>query len=286
MNRISALTLVGLSLGLVVGCGDKPRPVIEAQQIDKPKGDDGELKPPPKPAATDPDARKLLDEMLDAHTGKQPDKLNALRECSFTRKGTTDTPNGQLKAVWRRDLAWPDRYRLRTELSNTTGYTGVQTFALRGEVGWHQPGDESNPKGKMAAGVVTNLRSQFHEDAVILLFVLADPKTLAAKAADERWNEKELSVVDVWTPAGDHARLGIDKKTKLLTRIVYVGHEAESPTDVYPVTKQITFQEYKEFGGVKLGSKMYAATRSKPLGEWTELTVDLTKPDPKLFDGP
>ena len=47
-----------------------------------------------------------------------------------------------------------------------------------------------------------------------------------------------------------------------------------------------TFLEYKEFAGVKLGAKLYAKTRSQSLGEWTELTVDTTKPDAKLFDGP
>lgn len=286
MNRISTLALLGLSLGLSVGCSDKPPAVIEAKAIEQPRAENAELKPPPKPAATDPDARKLLDEMLAAHTGGQPDKLAALRECSFTRKGTTDTPNGRMSAVWKRDMAWPNNYRIRLETGDTSGNKTVQTYALRGEVAWFQPGDDPNPKGKLPPGVVPNLRSQFHEDCLTLMFVLADPKTLAAKAADEKWQDKELAVVDVWTPTGEHARLGIDRKTKLLTRIVYVGQEAESPTASYPVTKEISFQEYKEFGGVKLGSKMYAQTRSKPLGEWAELTVDLTRPDPKLFDGP
>jgi hypothetical protein len=280
MKRLTTFALVGLSLGLTVGCGDKPPAVIEAKAIDQPRAESAELKPPPKPAATDPDARKLLDDMLAAHTGNQPDKLAALRECSFTRKGTLDN---QVTAVWKRDLVWPDRYRVRTEMSNTAGGKLVHTFALRESVGWLQPGEDPNPKSKLSADMVLTLRSQFHEDAVTLLFVLADGQTLAAKAADEKWNDKELGVADVWTPAGEHARLGIDKKTKLLTRIVYVGREASSPD---PVTKEITFQEYKEFGGVKLGSKMYAQTKSQSLGVWTELTVDLTKPDAKLFDGP
>lgn len=277
MTRIVTLTLLGLSLGLTVGCGDKPPAVIEAKAIEQPKAENAELKPPPKPAATDPAARNLLDEVLAAHTGKQPDKLSALRECSFTRKGTTD----RLSAVWKRDMVWPANYRIRIEMSDTSGNKKILTYALRGEASWVQGGDDPNPKGKMDAETRTTVRSQLHEDGLTLLFVLADPQTLVAPAADEKWNDKELSVVDVWTPAGDHARLGIDKKTKLLTRIVYVGQEAGTP-----VTKEVTFQEYKEFGGVKLGSKMYAQTRSKPLGEWTELTLETTKPDPKLFDGP
>jgi len=286
MKRVATLTLLGLSLGVSVGCGEKPPPIIQAKPIEKEKAPDLELKPPPKPEASDPEAKKILGEMLAAHTGGQPDKLASLRECTFTRKGLADTPVGRLNAVWKRDLIWPDRYRIRLETSDTAGNKTTQTYALKGDAGWFQLGDDPNPKSKLAAGVVANVRSQFHEDCVTLLAVLADPKTLVARAIDEKLNDKLLTTLDVWTPTGDHARLGIDPQTKLLTRVVYVGVEAESQTSSYSVTKELTFQEYKEFGGVKLGSKVYVKTRSKALGEWTELTVEIAKPDPKVFDGP
>jgi hypothetical protein len=281
MKRLTAFALGGLPLGGLVGCGDKPAPVIEARPIDKPKAQDAELKPPPRPAASDPAARAVLDDMLAAHTAGQPDRLAALRECSFTRSGQADTQVGRVRAVWKRDLIWPDRYRIRTEMSDSSGNKKVLNYALRGDTGWGQPGDDPNPKAKADADTLATIRSQLHEDALTLLFVLADPKTLAARGPDEQAGEKELTTLDVWTPAGDHARLGVDKKTKLLARILYLGREGDAA-----VTKELTFQEYKEFGGVKLGSKMYAQTRAKPLGEWTELTVELAKPDAKLFDGP
>ena len=295
MARRWAAVAGGLLLGLA-GCGQTPPPVQEAKKIDQAKPADDELKPPPKPAETAPDARKLLDEMLAAHTGGSPDRLSALRQCSFTRRGWADTPVGRLNAVWKRDLIWPDRYRIRLETSDTAGTKTTQTFALRPGGAWMQPGDDPAPKTELAPGIVPNVKSQFHEDAVTLLFVLADPKTVAARGADERLagvpgekgekGERELLGLDVWTPNGEHARLGVDKKTKLLARVVYVGQEAESPTASYAVTKELVIQDYKEVGGVKLGAKLYAKTRAKLLGEWTELTVDTTKPDPKLFDGP
>jgi hypothetical protein len=286
MKRIATVTLLGLCAGGLVGCGEKPPQIKEAKPIEQAKAGEADLKPPPKPGASDPEAKKRLDEMLAAHTGGKPDKLAAFRECSFTRTGLADTPVGRLRAVWKRDLIWPDRYRIRLETSDTSGNKTTQNYALRGEAAWFQLGDDPNPKGKMAPGVVPNLRSQFHEDSITLLFVLADPQTLVAKGLDDKLGDKDLATLDVWTPAGEFARLGVDKKTNLLTRVVYLGQEAESQTASYAVTKEITFQEYKEFGGVKLGSKMYAQTRAKPLGEWTELTVDATRPDPKLFDGP
>lgn len=281
MKRFATFTILGLSLGVSVGCGEKPPPIIEAKRIDQSKDQDGELKPPPKPAVSSPIAQKLLDEMLAAHTGGKPDKLAAFRECTFTRKGVTDTSNGRVTAVWKRDLIWPDRYRMRTEMSNTTGGKITQTFALREDVGWMQPGE--NPKTKMDANLVPSLRGQFQEDALSLLFLFTDPKTLTANPLDEKVYDKELTTVDVWTPNGEYARLSIDKKTKLLFRILYLGREASSPE---PLTKEVTFQEYQEFNGVKLGSKMYTKTRTQSLGEWTELIVETTKPDPKVFDGP
>ena len=52
------------------------------------------------------------------------------------------------------------------------------------------------------------------------------------------------------------------------------------------VVRELSFKEYKEFAGVKLGTQVQVRTKAKPLGEWTDLTLDVTKPDPKLFDGP
>ncbi len=285
MRRFATLTLLGLSVGGLVGCDQKPPPVIGAKPIEQSKAEEVEFKPPARPDTSDKAARQLLDEMLAAHTGGKPEKLAALKECSFTRKGIADTPVGRLTAVWKRDVVWPDNYRIRLETSDTSGNTTTQTYALRGPEAWYQLGD-GNKKDKLPAGLVPNLKSQYHEDCVTLLFVLADPKTVAAGGPADKLGEKELATVDVWTPTGQHARLGIDTKTKLLTKVVYVGQEAETQQTSYTVTKELTFQEYKEFAGVKLGSKMFAQTRAKPLGEWTDLTVETTKPDAKVFDGP
>lgn len=284
MKRFATFALLGLSLGASVGCGEKPPPIVEAKPVEKDKAKDGELKPPPKPPESNPVARKLLDDMLAAHTGGKPEKLDAFRECTFTRKGSTDAPGGRITAVWKRDLIWPDRYRMRTEMSYPNGAKITQTFGLRGEVSWKQPGeDAAGPKTPLEAQQVPSLKGQLQEDGLTLLFLFADPKVVVANPLDEKVYDKELTSVDVWLPNGEYARLGVDKKTKLLFRILYLGYEASSAG---PLTKEITFQEYQEFNGVKLGSKTFAKTRTQSLGEWTELSVETTKPDPKVFDGP
>lgn len=288
MKRVATLTLLGLSVAGLVGCGQKPPPVIQAKALDQQKPEETEFKPPAKPETSDPAAKKLLDEMLSAHTGGKPDRLAALKDCSFTRKGVAETPAGKTTTAWKRDILWPDNYRIRLETSYPDGTKMTQSYALRGDKAWFQPGDDAAAKKvELAAGLTPALKGQFHEDCVTLLFVLADPKAVAAGGPPDRLGDQDLLTVDVWTPAGRHARLGIDAKTKLLTKVLYVGHEADPQTNTsYSVAKELTFQEYKEFAGVKLGSKMFAQTRAKALGEWTELTVDTTKPDAKVFDGP
>jgi hypothetical protein len=262
---------------LLAGCGDAPAPVNEAKRIERPKEADNDLKPPSRPAASDDAGKKLLAEVLAAHTGGQPDKLAALRECSFTRKGVQYLSAGQTPAEWSTALLWPDRYRLRIELGYGGGVKQVQTFASNPAAAWVRAGDEPAPKEPMDKEVALTLASQKNEDAISLLFILADPATVVTRAADDQ----NLLGLHVWTPGIEYARLRIDPKTKLLTRFTYNGREG---TD--QVMKELIFQEFKEYAGVKLGAKMAARAKGNLLAEWTELTVDTAKPDPKSFDGP
>ncbi|MCU0702458.1 MAG: hypothetical protein MUF18_00515 [Fimbriiglobus sp.] len=283
MNRHLTFAWLGLVVA-ATGCEQKPPPVVVAKPIEQPK-DDGELKPPAKPVASDPAARKLLDEVLAAHTGGQPGKLAAFKECSFTRKGQQEFNGGRLTATWKRDFIWPDRYRIRLDTGDGSGVKLTQTFALRGADSWAQAGDDPNPKAKTPPENVPVIRSQFFEDALTLLFPFADAAAVVAPAGDDKdaVSGKELALLDVWPATGGHARLAIDKKTKLLYRLTYLGREA---VPVEPLTKELTFLDYKELHGVKLAARMRVDTRAKSLGEWTELSVEMTKPDAKVFDGP
>jgi hypothetical protein len=279
MKRRWAAVAAGLLLAGLVGCDNPPPPVNEAKPIEKPQQEELTLTPPARPDRSGEDGAKLLAEVLNAHTGGKPDKLAALRECSFTRKGVIETPNGRVPSAWSVKLVWPDLYRADTELTLPQGFKGQASFGLTKAGGWRRKG-EGAAKETLESPDLADLIAKFHEDALFLLFTLADPKTVVTQGTDEKVGDTELHVLHAWTPGLEYARLGVDAKTKLLTRFTYNGREMN-----VPVVKEMVFTEYKEFAGVKLGSKVYIKGGGKLLFEWTELTVDATKPDPKVFDG-
>ncbi len=277
MNRFATLLLLAASAGLLVGCGEKPAPIIEAKAIDKPKADDNELKTPARPEASDPDAKRLLDEMLAAHTGGQPDRLAALKECSFTRKGYQESTAGRFPATWTRHLSWPGGYRLRVDLDLGGGVNQQLLFAFGSSGAWRASGGDK-VKTPLGTDDRADVTAQCHEDALALLFPFTDPAVLVSKADGK---DPSVGELHAWVPASGYVRVSIDAKTKLLARLAYNGREM-----AVPVMKELTFAEHKEFAGVKLATKVQVRTKAKPLGEWTDLTLDVVKPDPKLFDGP
>jgi hypothetical protein len=274
--------VLAAAVGLAgVGCDTDPPPVIEAKKIEEPQIAVPELKPPIKPAQSDEAAAQLLKEAIAAHTGGHPERLDKLRNCSFTRTGVVTMPSGAFPAVWKMDVLWPDRYRMTAEIQ--AGASITRTVFTRSPAGaWQFPPD--NPQGKQALDKESarTFLAQFHEDAVGLLFPLADRATVVTRATDETVNGKELVGLHVWTPALDYALVSIDKKTKLLTRVVYNGRE-----DRFNVVKELVATEHQEFDGVKLASKLYVKGNGRNLADWTKLSVTTDKPvDPKVFDGP
>lgn len=279
MMRRWAAVAGGLLLVGLAGCGSNPPPVNEAKSIESAKQEEYKLVPPVKPDKSGEDGAKLLAEVLAAHTGGKPDRLAALRECSFTRKGTIETINGRMTSTWGVKLAWPDNYRANTELTLPQGFKRQASFGLTKAGGWRRTG-EGEAKVTLEAADHADLTSQFHEDGLFLLFTLADPKTVVTQGPDEKVGNDDLHVLHVWTPGLEYARLSIDPRSKLLTRFSYNGREVN-----VPVVKEVVITEHKEFAGVKLGSKMYVKIGGKLTAEWSELSVDATKPDPKVFEG-
>lgn len=290
-RRVTAAILAGLVLA-VVGCDTDPPPVAPAKKIEDNAVKPLELKPPVKPAVSEPAAAQWLKEAVDAHTGGQPERLAPFKTCSYTRGGFTDTPGGRSPSTWQFDLQWPERYRLRSESqigSEGAAVTRYVSFAVTPDGGWQafaevQAGQrqEKRERTPLDAGAVRTLKSQMHEDAMLFLFPLADPKTVAARGPDEAVNGRELVGLHVWTPALDYALLSFDKKTKLLVRMVYHGREALTDQ-----TKEVVVLDYQEVGGVKLAAKLYVKANGLSKADWNKLDVTpVASFDPKLFDKP
>ncbi len=269
--------LIPVLFATALGCKPEPPPVQEAKRIEEP-AKDAEFKVPVKPLDSEPAAVQLLREVLDSHTGKDPSKLKAFQACSFTRKGIIEAAATRTPSTWQMDLQVPDNFRLRFELELGPGTKQKGQFLKNPGGGWVTAGEAKAESRPMDAEDLRDLTVHFHEIGLLLLFPLADAKTVCQRAADEG----DWLGLHVWTPQLEYALLGIDKKTKLISRIVYSGREYRMS-----IAKEILIREYREFNGVKLGSKLYIKAGGRGIAEWTSLEVETGKSlDPKIFEKP
>ena len=277
-----------LAFGCLAGCKPEPPTLRTAKPTELPSAGILELKPPAKPAESPADARKKLDAMLAAHTGGKPELLQKQKVCSFTRTGVLFA-NGQAHATTQTvDSSWPDRFKHSTEITTeTVGFTSV---GLSPDGNWisqvnrrfGDPLPQPVPKQKLTEDLLVTARRQMQEDACFLLFPLADPLTRVLLADDTKLGEKDCYGLHVWTPALDYALLHVEKKSNTLVRIAFTGHE-----NGRDVLKELLIEDAQDFGGVKLGAKVYVRVAGIELAEWRSLKVTAGKAfDPKHFDGP
>lgn len=289
-RRAAVAVLVGSVLA--VGCDPEPPPVIEAKKKEAEKADQFELQPPPRPAQSEPAAAALLKEAMDAHTGGKPEQLDRFKSVAYTRTGKMEAPGGLVESTWTFDLAWPDKFRLRTELKlakDGAAYTQLDTFALTPAGAWQaraetqsgQQPAEKRQRMPMDAEFTRTLKAQMNEDATLFLFPLADPATVVSRGPDEMLNGVAVVGLHVWTPALEYALLSFDKKTKLLARVVYTGREMATN-----VVKEVVVTENQVFDGVKLPVKLTVKANRQNKGDWQKLTVTPGPIDPKVFDTP
>jgi hypothetical protein len=287
-----AAAILAVTFLAAIGCDSEPPPAVGVKKKEEGKADQSEFKPEPRPAQSDPAAVQLLKEALHAHTGGKPERLDRYKSVAYTRTGTLDAPGSRVPTDWSREMAWPDRFRLRTELKMAKdggAFTQLDTFALtpagawqaRAEVQSGQQPAEKRQRMPMDAEFTGTLKSQMNEDAVLFLFPLADPATVVARGPDETLNGVEVVGLRVWTPALEYALLSFDKKTKLLARVVYSGREMATT-----VVKEVVVTENQEFDGVKLPVKLTVKANRQNKGDWQKLTVTPGPIDPKVFDTP
>lgn len=273
--------------GSLLGCKDEPATLQTAKPTETPSSGPFDLKPPAKPAKADPEAKTKLDAMIAAHTGGKPERLAKLKSCSFTRHGLIMN-DGPRTAVQTIDLDWPNRYKYRSEI--TLNGQNVFQAGLTPTLNWRFPGEpdptkalpDKPEKQKLDGDITVTVRRQMQEDALFLLFPFLEPETVVTTAEGDTIGEKECFGLHVWTPALDYALVHVDKAGSQLARLAYRGREGRAE-----VVKIMVFEEFQEFGGVKLGSKIYLKAAGNDLASWRSLSVTLGKTfDPTYFDNP
>src|SRR5690606_20158029 len=99
----------------------------------------------------------------------------------------------------------------------------------------------------LSAGELKGIEFERWREPELILLKAADPSSKLAPAPDETIDGKPHAVVKLTPPTGTvHLMLYIDKKTKLVSRVVY--HDgASSETD--------EFSDYRTVQGIKIAHK-------------------------------
>jgi hypothetical protein len=271
VRSLSAFGLIWL-----LGCSNSPPPIVVAPVIEVKASD---WKAPEKPKETDAAAKKLLGEMISAHTGGKPEKLAKLTSISLERTGIARTSTGGYGPLgWQEKLVGKRKYHATFKNLIPGGDSGV--YILDGAKGAY--GTTGSPLVVMNASNIRDVTLQIGEDSCLYLFGLNDPEIIAQTAIVPNIGEKPMLGLHVWSPTIEHMLLTLDAKTKRLTRLQYMGTEAGTPA-----LKDALISGHREIDGLIFPEKYHVAANGLLLFEWEKLTFEAGGViDPKLFEVP
>jgi hypothetical protein len=233
-----------------------------------------------KPTATDPAARAILDKIVAAHTGRQPGRLDSLKQYRATRKGKMTNPTGRHDAGMTVVAAYPDRYRSDFKILNIPDATYI--FGLHPGGGWHLNGIERwpapQPLDDMTAGVVA---ADVAAEWATMVVPLADPGVVAAVATGETIDGKPVEAVRVWI-GNVPLVVAADPVGGCVARVRYQVRESGS---LAPKAMAIT--GYQTVNGLQLPLKLEYSANSRVQAEWSENQFDFpVSPPAAAFEKP
>lgn len=224
-------------------------------------------------------ARKLVDDALVAKGGKA--KLAGLKGLKLVATGVSVFSGQGVPVEITRTMALPDKMRIDAtlKLPKPQGDT-VVSFAVTGTSGWQRGPDG---QGGYAVVDITGAEQKaaaferWREPELILLKAAA-PDAKLKPMSDDAVDGKPCAVVQLHSPLpGYDVELYIDKKTKLVSRMIY--HEGGS-------TETDDFSDYRDASGLKVAYKR----STNGGGRATTLEIKSVEVDPKveptLFDKP
>jgi zinc protease len=220
--------------------------------------------PPVADAKTLAASRQILAEALVAKGGKA--KLSAVKSLKLTAKGTTTFQGQQLPVEISRVYVAPDKLRIDAKLAGQF----TVTVGVDGKLGWQlAPGQDGKPalvefKGKDVA------QAQFEawREPDLLVLKAADPKAQITPLPDESIDTKPHAVIKLASPFGHDITLYVDKKSKLVSRVVF--------SDIASQVEE--FSDYKDVGGIKIAHKR----KSTAQGRVTAVDIEKVEWDPQV----
>ena len=271
--------LVGTGV-VALGCSDPGRTIATAKKLgDSELETPSQIPPRPAPAQSDPGAKALVAQLLNAHTKNKPEAAAAFKSFEYVRSGSIISfGQGGTAQTWTVRGSWPQRFHVRAEFPNQ------MTIALvwNGDKGWRQQlSAQANAAEDLPVVEVKHFHADVTGEWLALLFPLLEPETIVAEEPAKLTRGKTLSGVRVWHPALSEAILYIDPATKELAEITFNGRESGQL-----VVKQFFLLEAKETAGVKLVTHLAQNANGKQLADWTYTRIEPKTHDAKIFEKP
>ncbi|HEX3478777.1 MAG TPA: insulinase family protein [Kofleriaceae bacterium] len=224
-------------------------------------------------------ARKLIDDALVAKGGKA--KLAGIKRLRLVAAGVSTFSGQAVPVEIARTMALPDKMRIDAtlKLPQPQGDT-VVSFVVNGSSGWQRGPDGRGGYAVVDISGAEQKAATFERwrEPELILLKAAEPDAKLKPLADDAVDGKPCAVVKLRSPLpGYDVDLYIDKKTKLVSRMIY-SEGGNTETD--------DFSDYRDASGLKIAYKR----NTNGAGRSTTLDIKSVELDPKieptLFDKP
>ncbi len=228
---------------------------------------------PVDPKAIDA-AKKLLNDAVAAKGGKA--KLAAIKALHWIGNGTVTIKAQLLPVEMERNIVVPDRMRIDATIAKQLKVD----VAITGKTGWEiapNPKTSQSDLFDLTGNDMAAAQFEAWREPELILVKATDPSAKISPMPDDTIDGKAQAVIRLASPFGLDVIMFLDRKTKLVTRVMYAD-QGQSETD--------DFGDYRDVAGVKVAFKRTSTTS----GRVTTLTLDkidlAAKIDPKTFDKP
>jgi hypothetical protein len=206
------------------------------------------------------DAQALVDKAIKAAGGEE--KLSKAAIVSWKTKGTITFMDNENEFETQVTVQGLDHYR--SELTGNFGGNPVRGMTVvAGDKGWRNFRD--NLTDLDADRLAGEKRTIYLEVVPATLVALKGNKFKVAAAGEETVAGKPASVLKVTAPDGKDFRLSFDKESGLPVKLVadVMGFGGQE------FTRETTFAEYKDFGGIKKATKIESKRDGQPFQKYT-----------------
>ena len=228
--------------------------------------------------ADEQEAKAVIDKAIKAIGGEE--KLSKVKGFSSKAGGTVSVEGNEISFTGETTSQGIERYRSEFE-GEFNGNSFKSVTVVNGEQGWRKFGEESMA---LDADTLANEKRIAYLHAVpVLILPLKGKGFKVDSAPGEKVNDKPAAAVKATGPDGKEFTLYFDKESGLPVKLS--GRVTDWRGQEY--TQETTFEEYKDFDGIKKATKSHSKRDGERFveGTITEFKV-IESPSPELFAEP